>query len=58
MEYLVNMTTQVPDGTSEETIAEVRTREAPWLTEEITQLVPDPSDPAVPGSRPGQAGRS
>ena len=28
MEYLVNMTTQVPDGTSEGTIAEVRTREA------------------------------
>ena len=33
---------------------------APWLTEEITPLVPHPSDPAVPGSRPAaaQAGRS
>jgi muconolactone delta-isomerase len=32
---------------------------APWLTEEITPLVPHPSDPAVPGSRPAaaQAGR-
>ena len=30
---------------------------APWLTEEITPLVPHPSDPAVSGSRPagGQA---
>jgi muconolactone delta-isomerase len=31
---------------------------ASWLTEEITPLVPHPSDPAVPGSRPAQAGRS
>jgi muconolactone delta-isomerase len=33
---------------------------APWLTEEITPLVPHPSDPAVSGSRPAatQAGRS
>jgi len=32
---------------------------APWLTEEITPLVPHPSDPAAPGSRPtaAQAGR-
>jgi len=28
MEYLVTMTTHVPDGTSEETVQEVRTREA------------------------------
>jgi muconolactone delta-isomerase len=28
---------------------------APWLTEEITPLVPHPSDPAVPGSRPATA---
>ena len=28
---------------------------APWLTEEITPLVPHPSDPAVPGSRPAEA---
>lgn len=28
---------------------------APWLTEEITPLVPHPSDPAVPGSRPAAA---
>jgi len=32
---------------------------APWLTEEITPLVPHPSDPAAAGSRPAaQAGRS
>jgi muconolactone delta-isomerase len=33
---------------------------APWLTEQITPLVPHPSDPAVSGSRPTevQAGRS
>jgi muconolactone delta-isomerase len=32
---------------------------APWLTEQITPLVPHPSDPAVSGSRPAetQAGR-
>lgn len=29
--------------------------EAPWLTEEITPLVPHPSDPAAPGSRPSTA---
>jgi muconolactone delta-isomerase len=28
---------------------------APWLTEEITPLVPHPSDPAVSGSRPAAA---
>ena len=28
MEYLVNMTTHVPDGTSEQTVDEIRTREA------------------------------
>jgi muconolactone delta-isomerase len=28
---------------------------APWLTEEITPLVPHPSDPAVPGNRPAGA---
>jgi len=28
---------------------------APWLTEEITPLVPHPSDPAAPGSRPAEA---
>jgi muconolactone D-isomerase len=28
MEYLVTMTTHVPDGTSEETVEDVRTREA------------------------------
>ena len=28
---------------------------APWLTEEITPLVPHPSDPAVSGSRPAGA---
>jgi len=28
---------------------------AAWLTEEITPLVPHPSDPAVSGSRPAQA---
>jgi muconolactone delta-isomerase len=28
---------------------------APWLTEEITPLVPHPSDPAVPGSRAAEA---
>ena len=27
---------------------------APWLTEEITPLVPHPSDPAVHGSRPAE----
>jgi muconolactone delta-isomerase len=33
---------------------------APWLTEEITPLVPHPSDPAASGSKPGavQARRS
>jgi len=32
---------------------------SPWLTEEITPLVPNPSDPAAPGSRPtaAEAGR-
>jgi hypothetical protein len=28
MEYLVTMTTHVPDGTSEETVDDIRTREA------------------------------
>jgi muconolactone delta-isomerase len=28
---------------------------APWLTEEITPVVPHPDDPAVPGSRPAVA---
>ena len=28
---------------------------APWLTEDITPLVPHPSDPAVSGSRPAEA---
>jgi len=28
MEYLVTMTTHVPDGTSEETVEDIRTREA------------------------------
>jgi muconolactone D-isomerase len=28
MEYLVTMTTQVPEGTSEETVEDIRTREA------------------------------
>ena len=28
---------------------------APWLTEEITPLVPHPNDPAVPGSRLAEA---
>ena len=98
MGYLVTMTTHVPDGTSEEAVADVRGRDAahtrelaarghilrlwrpplapgewrtldaaqmraildslpmaPWLTEEITPLVPHPSDPAVSGSRPAAA---
>ena len=28
MEYLVTMTTHVPDGTSEQAVADIRTREA------------------------------
>jgi len=91
MEYLVTMTTHVPEETSEEAVADVRAREAAhtreraaqghiirlwrpplapgeWRTlglfaaadrgeleQEITPLVPHPSDPAVPGSRPAQA---
>lgn len=37
MEYLVTMTTQVPDRTSEETIAEVRAREAAHTAELAAQ---------------------
>jgi len=61
MEYLVTMTTHVPDGTSEEAVADVRgreaadTREAPWLTGQITPLVSHPEGPAVSGSRPAKA---
>ena len=28
MEYLITMTTHVPDGTSEDTVEDIRTREA------------------------------
>ena len=37
MEYLVNMTTDVPDGTSHETLEDIRTREAARSRELATQ---------------------
>jgi muconolactone D-isomerase len=104
MEYLVSMTTHVPDGTPDDAVADVRAREAAhtrelaaqghilrlwrpplapgewrtiglfaaadraeldqvlasmplriWRTDEVTPLVPHPSDPAAPGSRPATA---
>jgi muconolactone D-isomerase len=74
MDYLVTMTTHVPDGTPEGTVEDVRTREAArsrelglwrardaaemqaiveslpltvWMTTDITQLTPHPSDPPL-----------
>jgi muconolactone delta-isomerase len=38
MEYLVSMTTHVPDGTSEESVAEVRAREAAHTREPAAQV--------------------
>jgi muconolactone D-isomerase len=37
VEYLVTMTTHVPDGTSEETVANIRTREAARAHDLATQ---------------------
>jgi muconolactone D-isomerase len=42
MEYLVTMTTQIPDGTSEEVVADIRAREASRTSELAEQghLIP------------------
>ena len=44
MEYLVIMTTHIPEGTPEEDVQEIRKRDA------VTLLTPHPSDPVVSGS--------
>lgn len=46
MEYLVTMTTHVPDGTPAEALPLY-----PYLRLQTTALTPHPSDPAAPGSR-------
>ena len=43
MEFLVTMTTRVPDGTPEQAVADVRSRE-------VTPLSPHPNDPALAAS--------
>jgi muconolactone delta-isomerase len=62
MEYLVTMTTHVPDGTPAEAVDDIRAREAArsrelaaqghlpriWRTDEVTPLSPHPNDPARP----------
>lgn len=55
MEYLVTMTTHVPDGTPGQAVDDARAREAlpldPWMTTELTPLTPHPGDPATVSSR-------
>ena len=59
MEFLVNMTTEVPDGTTPAEVADMRAREAEpmreilktlplasWLWTETVPLTRHPSDPA------------
>ena len=54
MEYLVTMTTHVPEGTPDQAVAHVRGREAARSRElaaqghlpQATPLAPHPSDPA------------
>jgi len=43
MEYLVTMTTHVPDGTADQAVADVRAREAARSRE----LAPHPNDPVA-----------
>ena len=57
MEYLVSMTTHVPDGTPEEAVQDIRAREAAHSRELAARghllrlwrppLSPHPSDPAI-----------
>jgi muconolactone delta-isomerase len=61
MEYLVAMTTHVPDGTPDADVQDIRARESAhsrelaaqgnllrlWRTDEVTPLTPHPSDPAL-----------
>ena len=47
MEYLVTVTTNVPEGTSQEAIADMRGREAAHSRELAAQLSPHPNDPAL-----------
>jgi len=49
MEYLVTMTTHVPEGTPETAVDDIRAREAAWMTEQTTPLSPHPSDPELAG---------
>jgi len=45
MEFLVTMTTHVPDGTSQEMPLHV------WRTDDVMPLAPHPNDPASAGNR-------
>ena len=47
MEYLVTMTTHVPDGTTDHAVADVRGREAARSRELAAQVPPHPSDPVA-----------
>jgi muconolactone delta-isomerase len=61
MEYLVSMTTLVPEGTPEEAVTDIRAREAArsrelvaqghllrlWTRPDTSPLSPHPSDPAI-----------
>ncbi len=47
MEYLVTMTTHVPEGTPDEAVADVRAREAARSAE----LAAHPNDPGIGASR-------
>jgi muconolactone delta-isomerase len=65
MEYLVTMTSRVPDGTPEEVVQDIRTREPAhsrklaaeghllrlWRNDDVTPLSPHPNDPPpAPGA--------
>ena len=59
MEYLVTMTTHVPDRTSAEAVDEVLQLEdvlasmplRVWRTDEVTPLSPHPNDPGITAGR-------
>jgi muconolactone delta-isomerase len=57
MEYLVTMTTHVPEGTPETAVDEAAMAAVlaslpldAWMTEQTTPLSPHPSDPGLAGS--------
>ncbi|TDW95424.1 MULTISPECIES: muconolactone Delta-isomerase family protein [Kribbella] len=54
MEFLVTMTTRVPDGTTDAADLETVLASMPlriWRTDEVTPLSPHPNDPAAADGR-------